>query len=233
MTGSDALLTGSIPEVYDTYLVPLIFEAYASDLADRVAALAPPTVLETAAGSGVATRAVASRLARDARYTVTDLNQEMLDLLTSKAASMNAADRCQVQIQDAFNLTLEKSHYDYVFSLHVIPRFRTVEDQQAAIKSIASLVKPGGRFLFNYRNRKSFYNLLYKGPAATPGQIREALEASGMHIETRRGKWLVNKRLLLRLPVFAGRVVIAIDAMLLRFWSNRSWDVFVVAVKDR
>lgn len=187
-------------------------------------------VVEIGAGTG---RFTVLALERGFSLTATDINQEMLDLLTSKAASMNAADRCQVQIQDAFNLTLEKSHYDYVFSLHVIPRFLTVEDQQAAIKSIASLVKPGGRFLFNYRNSKSFYNLLYKGPAATPGQIRQALEASSMHIETRRGKWLVNKRLLRRLPVFVGRVVIAIDAMLLRFWPDRSWDVFVVAVKDR
>jgi hypothetical protein len=30
MSASDKVFAGSIPEIYDTYLVPLIFEAYAS-----------------------------------------------------------------------------------------------------------------------------------------------------------------------------------------------------------
>jgi ubiquinone/menaquinone biosynthesis C-methylase UbiE len=187
-------------------------------------------VLEVGAGTG---RFTVLALERGFRLTATDINEEMLRLLKEKAASMNASDRCTVLILDVFNPTLEKASFDYVFSLHVIPRFLTVEDQQAAIKSIASLIKPGGRFLFNYRNRKSFYNLMYKGPAATPRQIRQALESSGMRIETQRGKWLVNKRLLLKLPVFVGKIVIALDGMMLRCWTNRSWDVFVVAVKDK
>ena len=75
MTENDSGFVGSIPEIYDTYLVPLIFEAYANDLAERTAALSPKAVLETAAGSGVLARALAPRLAPDARYFVTDLNQ--------------------------------------------------------------------------------------------------------------------------------------------------------------
>ena len=51
MTENDSRFVGSIPEIYDTYLVPLIFEAYANDLAERTAALSPKAVLETAAGS--------------------------------------------------------------------------------------------------------------------------------------------------------------------------------------
>ena len=62
MVATDKLFAGSIPEIYDRFLVPLIFEPYALDLAGRVAALAPNDVLETAAGTGVLTRALASRL---------------------------------------------------------------------------------------------------------------------------------------------------------------------------
>ncbi|TFG63490.1 MAG: SAM-dependent methyltransferase, partial [Gemmatimonadales bacterium] len=58
---STAFFSGSIAELYDKHLVPLIFESYASDLAGRVAALSPQAVLETAAGSGVVTRALAPR----------------------------------------------------------------------------------------------------------------------------------------------------------------------------
>ncbi len=53
MTERDKDFTGSIPEIYDTYLVPLSFEAYARDLADRIAALDPASVLQTAAGRGM------------------------------------------------------------------------------------------------------------------------------------------------------------------------------------
>ena len=50
-------LTGSIPQFYDSYLVPMIFESYATDLANRVVKLAPSSVLETATGAVVSFRA--------------------------------------------------------------------------------------------------------------------------------------------------------------------------------
>jgi hypothetical protein len=67
MTEGDKVFAGLIPEIYDTYLVPLIFQDFARDLAERTAALAPDSVLETAAGSGVLTRALAPGLATGAR----------------------------------------------------------------------------------------------------------------------------------------------------------------------
>ena len=45
MTATDKLFAGSIPEIYDGRLVPLIFERYARDLAERVAATSPQHVL--------------------------------------------------------------------------------------------------------------------------------------------------------------------------------------------
>src|SRR6266498_760506 len=79
MAATDKLFAGSIPEIYDRFLVPLIFESYASDLAGRVAGVEPQDVLETAAGTGVLTRAIAARLPAQARIMATDLNQPMLD----------------------------------------------------------------------------------------------------------------------------------------------------------
>ena len=38
---TDRVFTGSIPKLYETLLVPLIFEPYAADLATRLAARAP------------------------------------------------------------------------------------------------------------------------------------------------------------------------------------------------
>ena len=79
MSASDAKFVGAIPEIYDTLMVPLLFLPYAEDMAARVAALRPGAVLETAAGTGVVTRALAPQLGPHARYVVSDLNPPMLE----------------------------------------------------------------------------------------------------------------------------------------------------------
>ena len=76
----DKVFAGSIPEMYERFLVPLIFEPYALDLARRLAKTRPGVVLETAAGTGVVTRALASALPAETRLTVTDLNPPMLEV---------------------------------------------------------------------------------------------------------------------------------------------------------
>jgi SAM-dependent methyltransferase len=111
MAASDKVFSGSIPEIYDTHLVPLIFEAYASDLARRVAEGSPARLLETAAGTGVVTRALAPLLGRSARYVVSDLNPPMLE----RAAKRQAADhRITWQQADALDLPFEKGSFDAV-----------------------------------------------------------------------------------------------------------------------
>ncbi|MCJ9734326.1 SAM-dependent methyltransferase, partial [Bradyrhizobium sp. PRIMUS42] len=59
MSDTDKVFAGSIPKIYDEYLVPMIFSVYAEDIARRVAARTPSALLEIAAGTGAVTRAVA------------------------------------------------------------------------------------------------------------------------------------------------------------------------------
>ena len=86
MSETDKVFAGSIPENYDRYMVPLIFEPFAADIARRAASLSPGAVLEIAAGTGVVTRALAPKLSPGASYIVTDLNQPMLDYAASRQA---------------------------------------------------------------------------------------------------------------------------------------------------
>jgi ubiquinone/menaquinone biosynthesis C-methylase UbiE len=79
MVVTDKVFAGSIPEIYERFLVPLIFQPYAQDLGERLAEINPQAVLETAAGTGVLTRAIALRLPVHARIVATDLNEPMLD----------------------------------------------------------------------------------------------------------------------------------------------------------
>ena len=96
MLETDKVFAGSIPENYDRYMVPLIFEPYAADIARRAGSLSPGAVLETAAGSGVVTRALAPRLPPGASYIVTDLNQPRLRRIatTSRHSDQMAPSGC-------------------------------------------------------------------------------------------------------------------------------------------
>ncbi len=147
MSQADKVFAGSIPAFYDRYLVPLIFESYASDLAERTAALSPSAVLETAAGSGVVTRALARRLTADARYVVTDLNQPMLD----HASEMQEPDpRITWQQADALNLPFADGSFDAVVCQFGVMFF---PDRVAGYEAARRVLKPEGRFLFNVWDR--------------------------------------------------------------------------------
>ena len=147
MSEHDKEFAGSIPEIYDRRLVPLIFEEFADDLAQRAASFAPINVLETAAGSGVVTRALAPRLSADASYTVTDLNLPMLDY----AATRQPADpRVRWLKADALALPFEDATFDLVccqFGVMFFP------DRQVGYREAKRVLRPGGRFLFNVWDR--------------------------------------------------------------------------------
>jgi ubiquinone/menaquinone biosynthesis C-methylase UbiE len=205
MSDADKVFAGSIPDIYDEYLVPLIFAVHAADLARRVAALDPADVLETAAGSGVVTRAVAPVLGPQARLTVTDLNQPML----ARARRMQGDDpRLDWRQADALDLPFGDSCFDAVlcqFGAMFFP------DRVQGYAEARRVLRPGGRFLFSIWDRietnefadavtRAVGELFPGDPprflARTPhghgdtGVIRKELEAAGFRdiaIETLTG----------------------------------------------
>jgi hypothetical protein len=73
MSDTDKVFAGSVPKIYEAYLVPLIFEPYAVDLVSRLRSRNLSRVLEIAAGTGVVTRAMASTLGDGVSIVATDL----------------------------------------------------------------------------------------------------------------------------------------------------------------
>ncbi len=143
MTATDKVFAGSIPENYERYMVPLIFEPYAQDLASRLAAVGPRQVLETAAGTGVVTRAIAARLPASARITATDLNESMLN---HAKTLLPQETRVTWQPADALALPFDDQSFDAVvcqFGAMFFP------DKVKGYKEARRVLKPGGRFLFN------------------------------------------------------------------------------------
>jgi ubiquinone/menaquinone biosynthesis C-methylase UbiE len=148
MLETDKVFAGSIPENYDRFMVPLIFEPFAADLAQRAASLSPGAVLEIAAGTGVVTRALAPKLSPGASYVVTDLNQPMLDY----AASRQPPDSRRIEWRqaDAMALPFENAAFDLVccqFGAMFFP------DRSSAYREAKRVLKPGGHFLFNVWDR--------------------------------------------------------------------------------
>ena len=85
MTSTEAF-KHSTPDLYDRLMVPLLFEPYVKLVAERAARLRPTRILETAAGTGVATRAVSASLPQ-AHIVATDINPAMLEVAKQNVRS--------------------------------------------------------------------------------------------------------------------------------------------------
>jgi len=109
MTATDIAFAGSIPAVYDRYMVPLIFAPYAELVAERAKALAPRRILETAAGTGVVTEAL-HRALPGTEITATDLNPPMLEEAARRVSSPNV----RFQQADALALPFADDDFDLV-----------------------------------------------------------------------------------------------------------------------
>jgi len=143
---SDKVFAGSVPQLYDRLMVPMIFAPYAQDLAGRIKAFAPRHVLETAAGTGVVTRALAAQLPGDTSIIATDLNEPML----AQAQSILPAANVKWRQADALALPFEAASFDAVacqFGAMFFP------DRVKGYAEARRVLKPKGRFVFNVWDR--------------------------------------------------------------------------------
>ncbi|HEX7952510.1 MAG TPA: class I SAM-dependent methyltransferase, partial [Burkholderiales bacterium] len=139
---SDKVFAGSIPKLYDSHLVPLIFAPYASDLAERLRSRRISRLLEIAAGTGVVTRALAAALPDSAAIVATDLNQAMLD----QAARVGTKRAVEWRQADAMQLPFEDASFDAVVCQFGVMFF---PDKPKAFAEARRVLRPGGLFLFN------------------------------------------------------------------------------------
>ena len=146
MADTDKVFAGSIPKLYETHLVPLIFEPYAADMKQRIRSRKVTRLLEVAAGTGVVTRALATVLDRGVRIVATDLNQAMLD----EAAAVGTARPVEWRQADAMALPFGDGEFDAVvcqFGAMFFP------DKAKAFSEARRVLQPGGTFIFNVWDR--------------------------------------------------------------------------------
>ena len=143
---ADRVFAGSVPEIYDRYLVPLIFEPFANDLVSRLRELDISSVLEVAAGTGVVTRAMAAGLRESVQLTATDLNPPMIDY----AVSVGTARPVRWQSADVMALPFGDGTFDAVVCQFGVMFFA---DRPAAFGEVARVLRAGGVFIFNVWDR--------------------------------------------------------------------------------
>ena len=109
MASQDTVFSGSIPAIYDRYMVPLVFAPYAELVGRRAKAFKPGRVLETAAGTGVVTEAL-QRALPQAEIIATDLNGPMLEV----AAQRIQSEKVSFEVADAQHLRFADASFDLV-----------------------------------------------------------------------------------------------------------------------
>jgi ubiquinone/menaquinone biosynthesis C-methylase UbiE len=139
MVSVDVRFSGSVPANYERYMVPLLFRPYAEQLARRAKEAGASDILETAAGTGAVTAALAAALPK-ARITATDLNQAMLDVAATRVDSSNITFR----EADALDLPFDDSSFDLVvcqFGVMFYP------DKVQGNREARRVLRKGGHYL--------------------------------------------------------------------------------------
>ena len=142
----DVEFIGAIPRVYDEYMVPLVFQHYATDLVQRVVARRPTRVLELAAGTGVVTRGLAQALPAEVPIIATDLNLAML----AHAAEVGTHRAVEWRAADAQQLPFDAGAFDAVVCQFGVMFF---PDKVKAFAEAHRVLAPGGVLLFNVWDR--------------------------------------------------------------------------------
>ena len=133
--------SNAVARNYEDYLVPLIFDDYARDLARTLAKNPGARVLETAAGTGVVTRHLQNTLNGAGRITATDINEGMLEVAAERTNGKVA-----YQVADATDLPFDDASFDAVgcqFGVMFFP------DRHRGFTEAARVLRSEGQFVFN------------------------------------------------------------------------------------
>jgi ubiquinone/menaquinone biosynthesis C-methylase UbiE len=193
MENKNAQFAGSIPAAYDRYLGPILFQAYAEDMAAQLKMGAHSSVLELACGTGILTRVLRDRLPPTTRLFATDLNEPMF---RNAALKFSQGEAVEWQQADAASLPFDNESFNAAvcqFGIMFVP------DKALCAREVHRVLKPGGVFLFNvwdsmehndlgriaHETISSFFEIdpptFYQVPFGyyDQGEIKRVLEAAG------------------------------------------------------
>lgn len=145
MTATDTVFAGSIPRLYDRYMVPMLFAPYAQEMARRAKAFAPASILETAAGTGVVTQALHEALP-ETDIMATDLNEPMLEQAAIRLAGANVG----FEPANAQDLPFDDASFDLVVCQFGVMFF---PDKVCANEEARRVLREGGHYMLGIWDR--------------------------------------------------------------------------------
>lgn len=156
MSTSVTAFAGSIPENYDYYLGPLLFEPYAKDLLSRIDSEGVNAVLEIACGTGRVTRHLRKAFPVPVQLVATDLNSDMIAIGKKSIPDLTI----EWQVADAQDLPFEDNCFDRVvcqFGIMFVP------DKAKALSEAYRVLKQGGQLLLNVWDKMEYNGAIYVG----------------------------------------------------------------------
>jgi ubiquinone/menaquinone biosynthesis C-methylase UbiE len=139
----NVLFQGPIPENYDRYLGPVIFDPWAEDLVPRLSGNKNERILEIACGTGIVTRRLRDALPASIEIVATDLNPDMFEFAKPKFKS---GEKIIWRQADASALPFPDCSFDAAicqFGIMFVP------DKAGAMRESFRVLRSSGVFLFN------------------------------------------------------------------------------------
>ena len=132
-------LQGTAAELYESTLVPAVFDPWAADLIERVPLLSEERVLDVATGTGIVARRAKRLMGPSGNVVGLDLNSSMLDIARTRTDGVGI-DWVRGDAQD---LPYDADSFDVVFIQQGLQFF---PDRVQAVRELYRVLKPGGRF---------------------------------------------------------------------------------------
>ncbi len=131
-------VSGTAADVYESFFVPALFEAWVAPVLDRAAAPKGGAVLDLACGTGILARAARERLGPEAKVVGLDRNAGMLAVAARKGPDIDWREGL------AENLPFPDAAFDAVVSNFGLMFF---EDRNVALEEMYRVLRPGGRMV--------------------------------------------------------------------------------------
>jgi ubiquinone/menaquinone biosynthesis C-methylase UbiE len=135
-------------------------------------------ILEVGPGTGYYTLDMAEWVGPDGRVDILDIQQEMLDHTMRRAAERGSGNITPT-LADATRMPFDDDSFDAAFLVTVLGE---VPDQDAALRELARVLKPGGRLVVG--------ELLGDPHYVTLGSMRLRAAAAGLNYQQRTGNAL-------------------------------------------
>lgn len=165
---SAAFTAGSVPEAYDRFMAPQLFEPWARELLGRAELQSGSSVLDVASGPGTVARLAAAVAGRDGRVVASDISPAMLAVAAAKPVDPAWAPieylECPVSAIDA-----AEGSFDAVLCQQGLQFF---PDRRRAVAEMCRVARPGGAVVVS--------TWAAERPLGLFGPMAEALQEVGM-----------------------------------------------------